>query len=228
MEIRRAAERFRTEELGIDAWHCFSYAEHYDPANVGFAVLTACNDFTLHPGAGFAPHRHSETEIVTWLLDGELSHTDDGGHRATLRPGEAQRMTAGRGVVHAESNDGMEPTRFVQTWVTPSEPGLAPSYDRHDFGTDLATGRLIAVASGSDAAPLRIAQPGATLYAVRTASSVALPVAPHVHVYVTRGEITLDGQPLAQGDEARIADGATHRLSGRAAEALIWEMHATA
>ena len=184
MEIRGAAERFRTTEPGIDAWHCFSYAGHYDPANVGFGLLVACNDFTLQPGAGFAAHRHSETEIVTWVLEGELTHADDHGHRAVLRPGHAQHMSAGSGIVHAETNEGGEPARFVQMWVTPDEANLAPSYDQHDFTPELSSQRLIPVASGRDVAPLRIAQPDATLHVVRArpTTAVSLPESPRLHL----------------------------------------------
>jgi redox-sensitive bicupin YhaK (pirin superfamily) len=231
MQIRRATQRFRTKGDGIDGWHCFSYADQYDPENVRFALLVAHNEFTLQPDAGFAPHRHSEMEIVTWLLDGELSHRDGAGHRAILRPGQAQRMTAGSGLLHAETNDSDRTTRFVQMWVTPDEPGHPPSYDRHDFTASLGNGGLVAIASGHYGAPLRIRQRGAALRVarLRPGRRVELPQAPYLHLYVARGDLILDAEPLHEGDEARIDDGAAHAITARhAAEVLVWEMHATA
>jgi redox-sensitive bicupin YhaK (pirin superfamily) len=234
VEIRRAGDRFRTKEDGVDAWHCFSYADHYDPANTHFGVLVAHNEFTLQPGCGFHPHRHSENEIVTWVLDGELCHTDDGGHRSTLHAGQAQRMTAGRGIVHGEMNDHPdEPARFVQMWIRPDQPGLVPSYDRHDFTSDLTAGHLVAVASGRTdrPAPLRISQRAATLYVARPQPGqvIDLPAAPYRHVYVAAGQLTLADEHLSDGDEARITGESAHSIvASHAGEIVVWEMHATA
>jgi len=231
VEIRRAKDRFRTQRGWLDAWHCFSYGEHYDPANTHFALLLACNDFLVQPGAGFDPHRHREIEAVTWLLDGSLRHEDDHGHCAVLGPGVAQQMTAGSGIVHAELAANHRPVRFVQMWVQPDARGSAPSYAQHDFGPALDQGGLVVVASGrpEHQAPLRIRQRAATLHVARPPMGrvLDLPDAPYLYVYVARGALDLDGGgALEEGDEARITGVAARRLTTtRPAEVLVWEMH---
>jgi redox-sensitive bicupin YhaK (pirin superfamily) len=244
VRVRRAGERFRSTYDGVDAWHCLSYGEHYDPDNTSFGVLVACNDFTVAPGRGFEEHRHAELEIVSWVLAGALHHEDSVGYSAVLRPGLAQRLSAGTGIRHAETNAGEQPLRFVQMWVLPDRPALPPSYDQADLTAALGTGELIPVASGRPGAgaPLRLRQAAATLHAAalpgsrggrggrggRAGRELALPAAPYVQVYVARGSVDLTGSGrLMEGDEARLTGAAGLRVAAtdRAAEILVWEMH---
>src|SRR6478609_3826296 len=82
IDVRRAGERCRGGEpaAGIETWHAFSFGAHYDPDNVGFGLLSACNEEHLAPGAGFAEHPHRDVEIVTWVVEGVLEHRDSAGH----------------------------------------------------------------------------------------------------------------------------------------------------
>jgi redox-sensitive bicupin YhaK (pirin superfamily) len=242
VELRRAADRFVTRTGWLTSWHCFSYHPHYDPANTHFGLLLACNDDTLAPGAGFDLHEHRESEAVTWVLAGALRHEDSAGNEAVLGPGTVQRMTAGRGVWHAERNaSGAEPVRYVQMWLAPGEPGLPPSYQRADVSGLLAAGGLVPVASGAAGipAPVRLPQPAAILHAARLhpGAAVTLPAAPFVHAYLAGGSTTAlsagdrpsltGGQlELATGDSLRITGGPVHLTAGPAgAELLVWEMH---
>src|SRR5215469_16291875 len=120
LSIRRAGHRYRSEpEPGVATAHAFSFSAHYDPANVSFGALLACNEELLAPGAGFAAHRHRDTEILTWVLEGALAHSDDKGHEAVVRPGQLQYLSAGSGVSHSEVNAvaAGEPVRFLQFWL---------------------------------------------------------------------------------------------------------------
>lgn len=229
VEVRRGAERAVTRAEGRETRHGLSFGAHYDPANTSFGLLVACNEDRLQPAAGYGPHPHRDLEIVTWVLAGTLLHEDDAGARAVLRPGAVQRMTAGRGVVHAETAGGDGPVHLVQTWLVPDRTGLDPGYAQGEVA--LESGRLVAVASGrpgSDA--VRLAQRDATLHAARLGpgDAVTLPDAPYVHLLVTRGAVGLDGSgELGQGDEARCTSaGPLSVVAAVPAEVLVWEMHA--
>jgi redox-sensitive bicupin YhaK (pirin superfamily) len=234
IQIVRSDQRFRTHNSWLDSRHSFSFGAHYDPANTHYGLLLVCNDDTVAPGAGFAPHSHRDLEIVTWVLDGVLAHTDSAGHTGTLRPGLVQRMSAGSGVEHAETNALPDrPVRFVQMWVAPDVHGTEPGYDQRDVSGRLATGELIVVASGrghAEAVPIR--QQDAVLHAARLPAgrAVSLPAAPFVHVYVARGRVGMTAGQLRAGDAARVlcasGQSVTAASDAGGAEILVWEMHA--
>jgi redox-sensitive bicupin YhaK (pirin superfamily) len=234
VDIRRSADRSTTRLSWLDSRHSFSFGRHYDPANTHFGVLVASNHDVVAAGAGYDPHPHRDTEIISWVLGGALEHVDDGGSRGVVRPGLVQRTSAGSGIVHSERASGGEPVEFVQMWVLPDETGGAPDYRQADVTSALATGGLVPVASGiprhRDAAALPILQRGAALHAARLAAGrwVSLPAAPYVHVYVPRGSVTLqDAGELGPGDAARITGARGRRLTAvDGAEILVWEMHA--
>ena len=234
VEVRRAGDRMRTRTAWLDSRHSFSYGAHYDPANTHFGLLMANNEDVLAPGSGFEPHPHGDMEIVTWVLEGALLHEDDAGHSAVIRPGTAQRMSAGSGVVHSERNaEGTREVHLVQMWVLPESPGGSPGYEQLDIGSALETGELLVVASGmrkharDRAVSLR--QQHAALHAarLRPGGTVMVPTAPLVHVFVTRGVVQLEAAgELSAGDAARITVGDEQRIvAGQGgAEVLLWEM----
>ena len=228
-DVRRAAGRFRTESDGIVSRHSFSFGSHYDPTNVGHALLVAHNEDVVAPGSGYATHPHRDLEIVTWVLDGGLRHEDSRGSAGLVVPGLVQRLSAGSGVQHAERNDaatGRE-VRFVQMWVRPDEPGGEPSYAQHDAGAELAGGGLVPLAGG--AAPVPLGARGAALFGARLAASgtVTLPDAPAVHLFLARGGGDLEGAgPLDEGDAVRLDEAGPRRLVAgpRGCELLAWAM----
>ena len=238
VDVRRAADRFSTAADGILSRHSFSFGSHYDPGNVGHALLVAHNDDVIAPGSGYGTHPHRDLEILTWVLDGGLRHEDSRGTAGVVVPGVAQRLSAGRGVLHAERNDAATgpSVRFVQMWVLPDAPGAEPSYARLDVGTSLDGGGLVTVASGMvrdrEAAAMPIGAGGAALHVARPAAggTVVLPEAPHVHLFVARGAVDLEeAGRLDEGDAARLTDaGARRVVAGPAgAEVLAWEMWKT-
>ena len=233
-ELRRANDRYRGGDpgAGVSTLHAFSFSGFYDPANIRFGLLLACNEEQLAPGAGFDEHTHRDTEIVTWVLAGELEHRDADGTAVRLRPGDAQLLSAGGGVRHVERNAGARPLRFVQMWLHPDTFGGPP---RHTVARQPANGGpgLHPVASGrpSVPAPLALRQPHAVLYAGRGAAE--LPAAPFRHVHALRGRPTVAGRALEPGDTLRITGGGPLPLAPPAEgegegepEYLMWEMHA--
>jgi redox-sensitive bicupin YhaK (pirin superfamily) len=229
IDVRRAGDRFVTEAQGRTTRHSFSFDRHYDPANVGMGQLVCLNDDLVQPGAGYPEHPHRELEILTWVLEGELRHEDSAGRSGTVPPGVVQRLCAGTGIRHTEVNAGQGPVRFVQMWVRPGESGLAPAYHRAEVG---APEGWLTLASGMPAhrerAALPLSNAGAALHAVRLdpGATALLPQAPLLHLFVTRGIVDLeDAGPLGTGDEARLHDSGSRRLTG-SGEVLLWEMTA--
>ena len=222
---------------GIESRHSFSFGEHYDPDNVGFARLLVDNDERVAVGAGFGDHPHRDAEIVTWVLSGSLVHEDSTGRRGVVHPGLAQRLTAGSGVVHAERNDryAVDPTRpaesvhFVQMWLRPDEPGTVPSYEQRELDLAGLGQGWLPVASGSHAdAVISLGTRDSTLWVTELAPGVTrtLPTAPYVHLHVTRGALELEGAGVVTvGDSVRVSGQDGLRVTGTAdAQLLVWAM----
>ena len=233
MDIRRADDRFRTQNEWLDSRHSFSFGPYYDPATVGFGLLMVHNDEVVAPGTGFDTHPHQDLEIVTWVLRGALVHQDSEGHSGIVYPGLAQRMSAGSGIQHSERSDAGEPVRYVQMWVRPDEVDLDPTYQQAEVDDSLAAGELVPIASGlpkhATTAAIRINQRKAGLYAARLSpgQAIHLPRAPYVHLFVALGTITLEGAgDLGTADAARMvaSDGQLVTAGPEGAEVLVWEM----
>jgi len=239
VDVRRADDRFVTRTDWLVSRHSFSFGQHYDPTNTGFGLLVANNDDTVAPGAGYGTHQHRDMEVVTWVLRGALSHEDSTGCRGRIRPGLAQRMSAGTGIVHSERNaaDGLrvpQPVRFVQMWVLPDTPSVEPGYEQSEVDLAGLSQGWSTVASGmrrdAAAAAVRIHQRDAALHATRLSAGeqADLPSAPYVHLYVAVGGVDLDGAGhLDEGDAVRVTGGGGQRLTATGStELLAWEMHA--
>ena len=227
VDLRPAESRFRTDLGWLDSHHSFSFGSHYDPHNVGHGLLIVSNDDVVAPGGGFGTHPHRDMEIVTWVLNGELEHRDSSGHEGVIYPGLAQRMSAGSGITHSEMNHSQtEPVHFVQMWVVPDTLGVEPGYEQLDVNDRLEGDGLVPVASGrDDAGTISIHQDGAVMYVGRLSAgaSAELPEAPYLHLFVARGETSLDGSSLDTGDAARISGGGGQTLiANRDAEVIVW------
>ncbi|MBT2413362.1 pirin family protein [Streptomyces sp. ISL-12] len=217
MDVRRADERYPGGDpaAGIESRHAFSFGPHYDPDNLRFGALIACNEERLAPGAGFDEHPHSHTEIVTWVVEGELTHRDSTGRETVVRAGDVQRLSAAGGVRHVERNDGPRPLTFVQMWLAPREPGGTPSYE--------------IVRGIADSTPYALPAAGAMLHVRRLTAGerTAVPDGAYVYVHVVRGTVLLDGAELGPGDAARVTGAkGLEAAGGTEAELLLWEMAA--
>ncbi|MEV7542039.1 pirin family protein [Streptomyces sp. NPDC089915] len=218
IDVRRAADRYAggDPQAGITTRHAFSFGSFYDPDNIRFGPVLACNEELLAPGSGFDEHPHSHTEIVTWVVEGELTHRDGStGDTAAVRPGDVQRLGSGSGARHEERNDAERPLRFVQTWLAPLAAGGEPSYE---VVRDLADGAPYEVPAAG--AVLRVRRPGA-------GERVPVPDAERVYLHVVHGDLRLDGAELGPGDSARITgEKGLEITAGSPAELLVWELPA--
>ncbi|MFI6942946.1 pirin family protein [Streptomyces sp. NPDC050418] len=217
MDVRRSGDRYRGGEPadGIASLHAFSFGPHYDPDNLRFGPVIACNEEHLAPGAGFDEHPHSHTEIVTWVVEGTLTHRDTAGHETVVHAGDLQRLSAGGGVRHVERNDGDTPLVFLQMWLAPTTAGGDPSYE--------------IVRGIADSTPYAVPAAGGLLHLrrLRPSERTEVPSAAFVYVHVVRGEVTVADTELAAGDSARVTDAASYELTATTgAEVLIWEFAA--
>ncbi|MFJ8968780.1 MULTISPECIES: pirin family protein [unclassified Streptomyces] len=216
ISVHRSDDRYRggDEAAGIVTRHALSFGPFYDPDNLRFGPVLACNEERLAPGAGFEEHPHSHTEIVTWVVEGELTHRDSAGHSTVVRAGDVAHLSAASGVRHVERNDGTDPLTFLQMWLAPLEPGGEPSYT--------------VVPGIADSTPYALPGAGAMLHARRLSGGerTAVPDAARAYVHVVRGRIALDDEELGPGDAARItgAEGLEAVAVAGPAELLVWEL----
>lgn len=223
----RVADRYLTDAGDITTRHSFSYGAHYDPANVAFGPILAINTERLAPGAGHAAHRHADVEIVTWVVEGALRHADTAGGGGVIRPGTAQRLSAGSGVEHTEVNASTEaPLVLVQMMLASDHPGAA-EYQQADVAG--GAGLLLETVGVHADARLLVARLGG-------GETVTVPGAAGSLVHVTRGSVRLStsgpGSPAASdtvllaGDEARLSAAGPYDLSAVDAdsEVLVWQL----
>ncbi|MBI3783182.1 MAG: pirin family protein [Deltaproteobacteria bacterium] len=208
---RRSEERGATHLAWLDSKHTFSFGDYYDPQNMGFHKLRVINDDRVAAGGGFAMHGHRDMEIVTYVLEGALEHKDSLGNGSIIRPGDAQRMSAGTGIQHSEFNHSKaEVVHFLQIWILPAQLGLPPSYEQKTIPAEELRRRLrcIVAPDGRDGA-IAIHQ-DCLLYAARLAAGEsvahALPAGRHAWVQVARGAATINGEAFVEGDGAALSN----------------------
>jgi redox-sensitive bicupin YhaK (pirin superfamily) len=203
--LRPAAERGRTAIGWLDSRHSFSFGEYWDEAWMGFRALRVINDDVVEPGMGFGTHGHRDMEIVTWVLSGALEHRDSLGSGGILKPGDAQVMSAGRGIRHSEFNASKtERSRFLQTWIVPDRTGIPPAYGQVNIPVEQRRDRWATIAAGAGRpAALAIAADAAVMSALLAAGrTLGHAIAPgrHAWLHVATGSVRVDGQTLGEGD----------------------------
>jgi quercetin 2,3-dioxygenase len=233
LKIRHADQRGHADHGWLDSHHTFSFADYYDPANMGFRALRVINEDRVAPGNGFPRHPHRDMEIVSYVLEGGLAHKDSMGTGSVIRPGDVQRMSAGSGVTHSEYNaSSTDPVHFLQIWLVPSERGIAPSYEQKTFSAQEKAGQLRVVASPTGRDGSVTLHTDATLYAglfaAEQAARLALAPGRHAWVHVARGSAKVNGQPLNAGDGAALSDEPGVSIEGVAgdepAEVLVFDL----
>jgi redox-sensitive bicupin YhaK (pirin superfamily) len=230
IQIRRSDERGHADHGWLDSRHSFSFADYFDPEHVEFGALRVINEDRVVPGAGFGTHGHRDMEIISYVLEGELAHKDSTGTASVIRPGDVQRMSAGRGVMHSEFNHSQtQPVHFLQIWIQPDVRGIQPEYEEKRFGPEEKRGRLRLIASpGGDDGSVRIHQDArvfAGLFDGDERAALAIGPGRRAYVHVARGQVTVNDVALAAGD-ALMADDVTLLTlrNGQGAEVIAFDL----
>jgi redox-sensitive bicupin YhaK (pirin superfamily) len=228
IKLRPAASRGFADHGWLVAWHSFSFADYYDPAEMGWGVLRVINEDRVAPGKGFPTHGHRDMEIVTYVIDGALEHRDNMGNGEVIRPGEVQRMSAGTGVRHSEFNPSSTvATHLLQIWIEPREIGVTPGYEQQKLAPGDNGWRLIASPDAAQGSTLIYQD--ARLYAARLASGAVLEYALDPsrlgYVHLVRGELQLNGLVMRTGDGAKLAaESALHFVALEESEVLLFDL----
>ena len=227
--LRSSRDRGHGQFRWLEARHSFSFADYYDPNHVHWGPLRVLNEDRIAGGGGFPAHPLRDMEIITWVLEGQLTHQDSTGGRETITPGEIQRMSAGTGITHSEFNaSASEPVHLLQIWLLPGRPGIKPGYEQKRMMIRPDGLTLLAAPDARDGA-VNIHQ-DADIWVARLNPGDQTQLRPKARgrlqwLQVAKGELSLNGQRLEQGDGAAIAQEDVLTLKGLApAEALIFDM----
>lgn len=213
--VRRADERAMTRIGWLDGRHTFSFGRSPLPSDApfpdGFRSLLVVNDDRVKPGMGFGEHPHSDMEIITYVLDGQLAHKDSTGNAKSLGPGWIQRMSAGSGIRHSEFNPSKtEALRLLQIWILPEKEGMPASYEDREFQDADLRDRLGLLAGRKGSGAPTLIHQDALFFASRLSAGkgVTHALAPgrHAFVHVAKGGVTLNGRVLAEGDGVFVSD----------------------
>jgi len=230
LTLRRSQERGYADHGWLKSHHSFSFAGYHDARHMGWGNLRVINDDRSAPGTGFGNHGHRDMEIISYVLSGELAHKDTLGNVKGIPPGDVQRMSAGRGVMHSEFNHAKDQTtHFLQIWIQPNVSGIEPSYEQKRFPDEEKRGKLRLVASpDGDQGSVRInadARMYAGLFDRDETASLPLDASRPVYVHLIRGELEVNGERLAAGDAARLQGEKQLTLAaGKDAEVLVFDL----
>jgi redox-sensitive bicupin YhaK (pirin superfamily) len=240
--LRKSSDRGYADHGWLKSFHSFSFADYHDPKHMGFGNLRVINEDRIAPGTGFGTHGHRDMEIVSYVISGELAHQDSMGNgqpgaaggaavSGVIRPGDVQRMSAGRGVMHSEFNHApKDTTHFLQIWIEPATRGIEPGYEQKHFDAESKRGtlRLVASPDGRDGSVTIHAD--AAIYSGRFNGAQpferALDPARKAYVHVVRGSVTVNGHALQGGDALRLENESVLSVDqGVDAELLMFDLH---
>jgi quercetin 2,3-dioxygenase len=231
ISIRKSFERGYADHGWLKSFHSFSFADYFDPAQMGWGNLRVINEDRVAPGKGFGTHGHKDMEIVSYVIAGAIGHKDNIGNGSTIAPGDVQRMSAGRGIMHSEFNHAeTQETHFLQIWIEPSVMGIDPGYEQKAFGPEMKRGTLRLVASPDGMHESVTIHADASIYAglLDGAERATLALNPKrkAYLHVVRGALSANGHALVAGDALRIESESELVLeAGRDAEVLVFDLH---
>ena len=228
---RPGAERGYADHGWLKSFHSFSFAGYYDPQHMGWGNLRVINEDRVAPATGFGRHGHRDMEIVSYVLSGELAHRDSMGNVTAIPAGDVQRMSAGRGVEHSEFNNAEVETHFLQIWITPRTPGIAPDYEQQTIAPADKRGRLRLLASPDGRNGSLTINADATIHAGcfdgSETAQLALDPARKAYVHLVRGTLEVNGHALQAGDALLLHDEALITLGQASdAEVLVFDLAA--
>jgi redox-sensitive bicupin YhaK (pirin superfamily) len=228
--VRRSDERGSVDFGWLQGRHSFSFGEYYDPAHMGFRTLRVINQDRIAAGGGFPTHPHRDMEIFSYVVEGALEHRDSMGNGRTLKPGQIQLMSAGRGVTHSEYNpeaDGA--THMLQIWIQPRERGLKPSYTEWHPKPEHESAAKVLVISPDGSEDSAVIHQDASVYRIRLKKGDRvgheLAAGRGLWLQVIRGPVALNGVRLEPGDGASAERAGAYTITAESdAEALLFDL----
>ncbi|MBD1932812.1 MULTISPECIES: pirin family protein [Cyanophyceae] len=228
--LRKSENRGHANHGWLNSYHTFSFANYYDPAQMGFRSLRVINEDRVHSGKGFPTHSHNDMEIVTYVLEGALEHKDSLGTGSIIRPGDVQRMSAGTGIAHSEYNHSQtEGVHFLQIWILPNKKGVKPTYEQKTYSDEEKRANLRLILSGDGRSNSVTIHQDVDTYTtlLDTGEQVIHQLQPNRHawVQVARGSVMLNDNLLEAGDGAAVSNEESLKLVGKEmAEVLLFDM----
>ncbi len=230
--LRPSAERGHGNYGWLDTRYSFSFANYFDRKHMGFRDLRVINEDWIAAGQGFGAHPHQDMEIITYIVDGELSHRDSTGREATIKPNDVQRMSAGTGVTHSEYNNSDAPVHLLQIWIMPEANGLPASYEDRTIAREEKQNRLRLIASRDGREDSTKIHQDASVYAsvLDSGKSLEHQLSPgrHAWLQLLSGELDLNGTKVAKGDGAAVSGEPKLRIvnpGGGEAEFLLFDLN---
>jgi redox-sensitive bicupin YhaK (pirin superfamily) len=208
--VRKSEERGHADHGWLDTYHTFSFASYFDPQHLKYRALRVLNEDWIHAHKGFGSHPRENMEIITYVIDGELEHSDSMGNGSVIHRGELQRITAGTGITYNEFNPSEKDTHLLQIWISPERASLKPEYERHNFIRHKRPNRLTLLASQTGEHRSLTVHQDMELYGGRLDSGKVLHHAidrdRHAWVQVVNGTVDVNGTILHEGDGAAVDD----------------------
>jgi redox-sensitive bicupin YhaK (pirin superfamily) len=228
--LRKSADRGHTKIGWLESRHTFAFGDYYDPEYESFGPLRVINEDWIAGGAGFPPHPHRDMEIVTYIIDGAISHKDSSGGGGTIRPGEIQRMSAGSGITHAEFNaSATEACHLLQIWIMPSERGITPGYEQKAINAEAVANHFARIAGPEPQAnEVRLVQDAEIWVAkldIDNEAIYTLRPGRKAWLQVVKGEVSIGDEKLKAGDAAALTDMTHIQVRSRApSEVLLFDL----
>ena len=230
MKIHDRNHRGKTKTGWLESYHTFSFGDFRDPERMGFRSLRVINEDFVIPGAGFPTHPHSDMEIITVILKGELAHKDSTGTGAVIRPGEVQKMSAGSGITHSEFNPSNDnPVHLLQIWIRPDARGVKPSYEQIKVDENNAKNGWILVGdrTGTDSVVSIHQDVRLFLAKPKKDQKISYDFASDRYGFlqIAHGEISIDGEVIKQGDGVEISGEKKIEITASAdSEILLFDL----
>ncbi len=230
LTIRKSNERGHSDHGWLDSRFSFSFADYQDPKHVHFRTLRVINEDHIAAGGGFPMHPHRDMEIFSYVLEGALSHKDSMGNSRTLKPGQIQLMSAGKGVLHSEFNPSpTDETHMLQIWLFPNKRNLEPGYTEWHPKPEHASEPKVIVISEDGREDSAVIHQDASIYRLKLTKGqeVTHDVASgrSAWLQLARGSVTLNDTALTAGDAASTEDaGKLTITASEDTEALLFDL----
>lgn len=205
IKIKRSTDRGYADHGWLKSYHSFSFANYYNPEEMGFSDLRVINDDIIAPSYGFGIHAHKNMEIFTYVLEGALKHEDTLGNQAIIKAGDVQLMSTGKGVQHSEINASeSDKVHLLQIWVLPSENGTEPLYQQQHFTRDEKLNQLkLIISQDGSRNSMKILQDVSVFASILEEGEKTNYLADdkrNVYILVAKGELQVNNEVLHSGD----------------------------